>query len=171
MPPLQRLSFLGCAKGQARGLSSSSWSWPQGHLSKQVLHWSSPCPAGTGQGALSSHGAMRAIPPSCAPLMQCARAGLRCSTWFWGCLMPVPERGKTLCSAGGEDGPVQDAGRHALLCRSTEQTGALQAWGGGGCRGEPVIGKPLLCAALLRGWVCLEGMSGVSAPSQSPAGL
>lgn len=63
---------------------------------------------------------------------------------------------------------MQDAGRHALLCRSTKQPGALQAWGGGRCRGNPVIGKLLLYAALLGGRVCLPG---VSAPSQSPAGL
>lgn len=66
---------------------------------------------------------------------------------------------------------MQDAGRHALQCRSTRQPGALQAWGGGGCRGDPVSGKLLLCAALLGGRVCLEGMPGVSAPSRSPAEL
>lgn len=66
---------------------------------------------------------------------------------------------------------MEDAGRCALLGSSTKQPGALWAWGGGGCRGYPVIGKPLLCAALLGGWVCLEGLSGVSAPSQSPVGL
>lgn len=56
--------------------------------------------------------------------------------------------------------------RRALLCRSTKQPRALQTRGGDGCRGDPVIGKLLLCAALVRGWVCLEGVSGVSAPSQ-----
>lgn len=114
IPSLQRLNLL-CwerAKYEAQGL-----------LSKQVLHWSSSCSGPVLPQGHEGHSHLCTTAAACQDWAGPQHLGLGCPNSCVG-------TGEAfVLSWGGGLG----AGRHALLCRSTEQPRALQGWGGGGC--------------------------------------